>query len=242
MRRPPLLTRLLRARGRGRASVVASITAPADPGQQAEWKRAGLDLIEVRNDLARTPLPLAAWRGDAEAVLPMLFTSRSVPQGGQDRRLAKTRLRQLHTAGSLFDAIDAELPMPPDGLRELLDRCREQSCTTVVSFHDHQGIPPRDTLERILARALETGADIVKIAARVDTPQALGTLAAFMGEHSRENLAVLGMGRHGRLSRALLPTLGSLFTFAHVGAPTAEGQMSLEKTRRLCALVQKLSR
>lgn len=217
--------------------MAASVTEPPGHDRLVAWKREGLDLVEVRSDLSKTPHPVEAW-GCPHAALPLLFTTRSVRQGGQDRRPAHERMHQIFVAGEIFDGVDLELTLPPDGLRRMASVLTRSHCLVVASAHYHSRMPQRRTLEQALERAREIKADVVKIAARVDTPKELGALAKFLGDHQGGNLAVLGMGRYGKLSRALFPSLGSVITFAHVGTPTADGQMGLEETRRLCSLVQ----
>ena len=98
---------------------------------------------------------------------------------------------------------------------------------------------PSTPSARILAakarEARSHGADIFKVATRTDTPIELARLLEFMIS-SRLNLplAVMGIGKLGAISRALLARSGSVLIYASVGTATdVEGQLSLEQLRVL---------
>src|SRR6185312_12756843 len=83
------------------------------------------------------------------------------------------------------------------------------------------------------AKALR--ADIFKVATRTDTPTELGRLVDFMTSNRLNlELAVMGIGKLGAISRVLLARAGSALVYASVGAGTdVEGQLSLKQLRAL---------
>ncbi len=226
----PLLKLLLEARNSRLPVVMASTSSTMSLDNQRHWKQKGLDVIEIRHDLADSALTVKDWCGMPRE-LPLLFTCRSEREGGKGTDSESDRIRNLCHAAGHFDAVDVELSMNKSGLTEVIGHARACSCMSVASFHDQEMTPNLSQLTRRLAEGIECGADVVKIATRTETPEALGTLLAFLTSHARDNLAVLGMGKYGSMSRMLFPSLGSLFTFAQMGESTADGQMPIEKTK-----------
>jgi 3-dehydroquinate dehydratase-1 len=76
-------------------------------------------------------------------------------------------------------------------------------------------------------RGLALGADIVKIACKVDSPDAYPRLLDTLSLAPKGRLAVLGMGPYGVALRVFLPAAGSALAFAYLDAPTAPGQLSV---------------
>ena len=224
-----LIDQLLLARAEGRHPLFASTSAPIKRDRQTELRKAGLFALEYRHDLSKDDEELDAWK-DCLGELPVLFTSRSTAQGGKDDRAPRELHRLFSDAVRVFQGIDIELAMGDEAVTQSLALAREAGCTAVVSWHDHSGVFDRNRLEETLARCVEFGADAVKIAVQTDEAGKLGEVVGFLAAHANENLAVLGMGRYGALSRVLLPHLGSLFTFASIGEETAKGQLALEPT------------
>ena len=60
-------------------------------------------------------------------------------------------------------------------------------------------------------------------------------MAAFTATTDSIPLVTICMGPEGELSRILFPALGSLFTFAHAGKPSAPGQLNCDETQQLLA-------
>jgi len=103
----------------------------------------------------------------------------------------------------------------------------------IFSYHDFQRTPSNTRLQRILSFSLKQGADIVKVAARVNNSHDLFRLLSFtFSASSRNEVVVTPMGTDplGRLSPLLF---GSLFTYAAFGEPTAPGQLDWKETLSL---------
>ena len=49
----------------------------------------------------------------------------------------------------------------------------------------------------------------------------------------RRGIVTVAMGPAGTLARVLLPAAGSLFTYGHVGTPTASGQLTVTELATL---------
>ena len=189
----------------------------------------GLDVVELRVDsfASRDPAHALAELAKYEGI-PTLATIRVPAEGGawagSEAERAKLFLALLPHVG----AIDVELAAH-EVLPELRAAAREAGRLVIASHHDFDGTPAPGALADLVARAQEAGADIVKIAARVRSPDDLRTLAAALLAPARLGRIVIGMGDAGLATRVLFPALGSLLTYAHVGRATAPGQLPLDE-------------
>ena len=129
-------------------------------------------------------------------------------------------------AGAAF--VDIEVDAPDDYKQEIVEKANAKGCEVIVSFHDHEKTPVREELEQIIGWCFNSGADVAKIACKVngkeDAAQLLGLL-----DNERE-LIVVGMGEEGKIVRIAAPLLGSRISYvsAGKGKATAPGQMTAE--------------
>ncbi len=74
---------------------------------------------------------------------------------------------------------------------------------------------------------------MLKIATRTDTSAQLARLRDFFQQERLEiEIAVMGVGRLGRISRLEFARHGSALNYAHLGRPRAQGQLSIAQLRR----------
>jgi 3-dehydroquinate dehydratase I len=215
-----------------RSRVVGVIASRADLERATRMRRLP-DLFELRLDR------LASMADELEKVLPrlctpLIITARDPREGGAN----KLRLRQRRDLLARFlnhaDYIDIEL-RSAHVLRALLTNAKTKKVRQIISFHNFKSTPSARILAAKARQARCHGADIFKVATRTDTPMELGRLLEFMTS-SRLNLslAVMGIGKLGAISRALLARSGSVLIYASVGTATdVEGQLSLEQLRVL---------
>ncbi len=183
----------------------------------------GADLIELRVDAIDRP-DLARLRKDVDRVT--VLTCRSAKEGGAFEGNESDRLLLLDNATKLgFDYVDIEI----DALRE---RPPEGSAKLILSHHDFEGLPDERERVRLIARACELGADVVKIAARVASLAEALELARMGQGLDKKGVAFIPvpMGPAGVAARILANKLGAAYTYASArGAPpTGPGQVSLD--------------
>lgn len=200
--------------------------------------RTHADLLEYRMDFASDPLDrLVQYEGD----LPLLVTNRVEWEGG-DAPDTAARLDALETAveRDAVTAVDVELgALAGDGdhdAESVVDQARDTDTTVVVSAHDFEQTPGRETIEEWLTRACEYG-DVGKVATTANEPaDVLNLLNATQSMTSRgHTVATMAMGEAGRHSRAVAPLYGSRIGYAPVRPEnaTAPGQYDLETLREL---------
>jgi 3-dehydroquinate dehydratase-1 len=162
----------------------------------------------------------------------LLVTNRVDWEGGETPDTPE-RLDALETAIERphVEAVDLELDALDKGSAERVrDSARDQSVSVVVSAHDFDATPDRETLTEMLRSACSYG-DVGKIAVTADSPgDVLDVLdATWELTSAGETVATMAMGEAGRHSRAVAPLYGSRIGYAPVdpAEATAPGQYDL---------------
>ena len=180
------------------------------------------DMIELRLDLIRDPLPAARAIRQATGK-PIIATNRLRDEGGRFLGSERERIEILARASEYADFIDIELQA--ERREEIISRV---SRPAILSYHDFQGMPKIDEIALILERMRAAGAAIAKIAV---TPGSLKDGLDLLGFLLSADMPVslVAMGDLGRHLRAVAPLYGSALVYAYVIESTAPGQMSLEE-------------
>jgi 3-dehydroquinate dehydratase-1 len=215
-----------------RPRVVGVVASRAD----LEWAvrtRMPPDLFELRLDR------LVGMADKLESALPklrspLIITARDPREGGAHKLLLRQRRDLLARFLNYADHIDVEL-RSASALRSLLELAENNKIRRIISFHDFKSTPKLKVLVAKAHNAKALRADIFKVATRTDTPTELGRLVDFMTSNRLNlELAVMGIGKLGAISRVLLARAGSALVYASVGAGTdVEGQLSLKQLRAL---------
>ena len=210
---------------------VANVVVPATNGNslaklvaipvaEAPW-----DCIELRLDrFAVTPVNIAT---------PLLLTPRHPDEGGDPRCATDAQRAAIAEPWLPFaSAIDVELAHA-DGMSPTLQRAKDAGLAVVLSLHDFESTPAADLLSDRVRRAIDAGADVVKLATLTETASDVARLISLFEEFPEQRLAVMGMGRLGMASRLLAACCGSVLNYASHGDATADGQWPAADFRRL---------
>jgi len=211
--------------------IVGVIFSRADL-QRALRKRRPPDLFELRLDRLADHLDEVR---DAIRRLPapLIITARDPREGGASNLSAARRLALLLEFLPHARYVDVEL-QSARALRSVLEKAADAKINLIISFHDLRSTPRAGDLDKIATRAGSLGASIVKVATRTDTRAQLAALVDFFGRQSgSSNLAAMGIGKLGRISRVELARRGSVLNFGHLGSRTVAGQLSVGELRRL---------
>ena len=111
-----------------------------------------------------------------------------------------------------------------------METVRNEKKALIISFHDFESTPSLAKLRAVSARARGEGADIVKIAAKTETPAEVARLLVLLQE-APGPLAVMGMGALGRASRLLFAKAGSALNYGWLDRPQVPGQWSAKEFR-----------
>jgi 3-dehydroquinate dehydratase / shikimate dehydrogenase len=176
------------------------------------------DLIELRLDTVSDPSVEGALAGRTR---PVIVTCRPAWEGGEFRGSEDERKQILADALSRgAEYVDLEWRARFDDLIAGTGGRR-----IVLSAHDYHGVPI--DLDARVAAMLSSGAEVVKIAARLTSlSDALPLLALGTRPGGPNNLAIIGMGPYGVSTRVLAGRFGSIWTYA--GALKEIGQLSAQ--------------
>jgi 3-dehydroquinate dehydratase type I len=192
------------------------------------------DLIEVRLDLGAVvpgrshpdPTPFFPLCAELEAArAPVLVTLRLVADGGRWTGDA-ARLPWFERAGEVASWLDIEVQstIAP----AVVASAHAAGRRVIVSHHDFSGTPDAATLDRLARQGEALGADIVKVATRVDTLADHAVLVDFAHRMrgAARAIAIVGMGPLGTSLRSYLPCIGSRLTYGFLDDVAAPGQIA----------------
>ena len=197
------------------------------------------DLLELRVDhFAHDPGAL-----DEIAIhppRPLIVTVRRPDEGGGVPDLEDAARQRLYARflGPMIAAVDVEM-RSLGSMAEVTAEARRQGTGLIASFHDFQGVPDASRLRDLAGQAVDAGADVFKVAATTRGPADLARLLDFLAAEDRIALAVMGMGRLGKVSRLALAAAGSVLNYGFLGDaaqvpgqwPAAVLRARIEETR-----------
>jgi 3-dehydroquinate dehydratase I len=229
-RPPPLVVGTARP---ARLAALAALPAALRPA----------DLVEARLDLALPSTSGGEREIDADPASflplcqqlerggwPVLVTVRLVADGGRCREDAE-RLpifeRALATEACSWVDIEVESALAAEVVR----RAHDRQVRVIVSHHDFSGTPDGAEMDATVERARRAGADVVKIATRVDDLGDHDRLIDLLRRHRDQEIAVIGMGPFGTSLRTYLPVVGSRLTYGFLDETAAPGQLPAAELR-----------
>ena len=208
------------------------------------------DLIEVRGDFL-------SYLDDTNKVLeslnliktvtsiPLLFTIRSVKEGGEPISLSDQAVVSLLEAViKLTDVewIDYEVMQDRGHLVQIEKLVKSHDKNLILSYHNFDLTPePQELLS--LARTMERlKADHAKIAVmprdKIDVYNLLNVTAQ-INEHISIPITTMSMGELGKMSRVIGFLYGSKITFGKVAQGSAPGQIEVKDLRSAISALNK---
>lgn len=209
--------------------VVAVLDRMLPVEQVVALEEDGVSILEVRVDLIGASLDelleyLQKLR--PECRLPLIGTIRETEQNRGNRPESFRRILPF------VDCVDIEIDTPIN--KEVIEDAGEK--TVIVSEHNFDTTPSIDELNALLAKSIDLGADITKIATMAHGADDVTRLCRFTDDNKDRNLVTIAMGEQGMVSRVIAPLFGSLFTYGCLDEPVAPGQLNvlhlLEELRR----------
>ena len=215
------------------------------------------EIIEEAKKILELPADIVEWRGDwyedvfdvtclndvlAElrqvlGDLPILFTFRSIQEGGE-RPITPERylkLADMVCASGHVDALDVELFMDVYVNPLIVEKAHACGMTVIASNHDFRKTPAKDELTRRMILMDEMGADILKIAVMPKSPSdvlELLTATEEMGRlYSDKPIITMSMGSVGLISRLAGECFGSAMTFGAGEKASAPGQIPAKELK-----------
>lgn len=228
--------------GAGRDALLAEAAAAlASRADIVEWR------IDHFRDIASLQNVLETGRAVRRALpgVPLLFTRRSVAEGGQPVPIGDAEIAGLYEAvcaEGIADLVDFEMSASRASMAAVREASRRHGVGLVCSFHDFQRTPPLAELAAQFRRAEQLGGDVAKVSVMARGPEDALTLLAATMQASRELAPALigvSMGPHGTISRIAGFAFGSALTFGVAAAGSAPGQVPIGELRAAIELLRR---
>lgn len=209
------------------------------------------DLIEWRADffenIANTDqvISLANKIKAVAGNLPIIFTIRSIREGGQEIALSDCEAIELNAAicrNTNVEYIDCELSNLPEAFYQLRDVAKKNSTMVIASFHNFECTPSRDILHQKFVQAEEYGADVAKVAVMPKSLEDVLTLLSATLEAKNKikiPLITMSMGSLGTVTRMFGGVFGSTVSFAVGQGSSAPGQVPVEDLNSVFNILNK---
>lgn len=211
----------------------------------------GPDVLEWRVDFFDSIDNTAAVIETAQAIkmragqVPVLFTRRSIIEGGEKITLNEDQLIALYEAvcvSKSIDLIDYEMANDAGNIAKVRDAAKANDIKLVLSFHNFSRTPDLESLVQKFLMADQLGADVAKIAVMPRGLEDVLTLLSATLQASktlRIPLISMSMGPYGSLTRLFGWTFGSALTFAVGATSSAPGQIPIEDLNAVLAISQR---
>lgn len=206
-----------------------------------EWR---VDFFEGIADTAAV-IALAARIKQAAGEIPLLFTRRSIREGGEKIALSEDDVVALYAAvceSRNIDLIDFEMSNDATHIAKLRAASKANDIKLILSFHNFSFTPGLETLDQRFLQAEQLGADIAKVSVMPrNLEDVLTLLSATLSasQKLRIPLISMSMGPYGSLTRLFGWTFGSALTFAVGASSSAPGQVPIEDLNTVLAILQK---
>jgi 3-dehydroquinate dehydratase I len=216
--------------GKTNARILAeAATVIAKKPDVIEWR---VDFFEGIGDTAavlETGRGLRAAVGDA----PIIFTRRSVKEGGERIAIGDEEVVRLYdavAASRLVDFIDFEMGNDAEHVRRVRESTRANATRLILSYHNFGYTPGVDFMVQRFLEAERLGGDVAKVAVMPrDRKDVLNLLAATVeaDDKGRIPLISMAMGPVGSVTRMIGGVFGSSLSFAVGEGSSAPGQIPI---------------
>lgn len=208
-------------------------------------KAAGVQLFEWRGDFSdvRNDPEAMVERGRAIAAAvpehPLLFTFRSVAQGGNDTLAVAdyVALNEALIEAEILDLVDIEIGIGDEAVKELACCAHAHGVKALISYHNFAGTPSKEWMVELMTHMLDLGADIPKCAVMAqDVRDAFALMAATEEVHRLHTdgpMLTMAMGKMGSITRIMGEYYGSSITFCSLEQSSAPGQVDVRLAREI---------
>src|SRR6266581_7453178 len=149
---------------------------------------------------------------------PLIITARHPQEGGANKLSLRQRRNLLTRFLRYAEYVDVEL-RSAFALHSLLTLANRKKVRRIISFHSFKSTPPPRILSAKARAAEAHGANMFKVATRIDTPMQLARLLSFITDKNVGlPVCAMGIGKLGAISRVLLARAGSALIYASIAA------------------------
>ena len=228
--------------GRTREHVLAeAANVSAKKPDVIEWR---VDYFDAIGD-TRAVLDVARAIRERVGDLPIIFTRRSVKEGGEPIAIGDEDVVKLYDAvgaSRLVDFLDFEMSNDPAQVREVRERSRVQETRLILSYHNFGYTPGVEFLVQRFLEAERLGADVAKVAVMPrDRADVLTLLAATAQADAKARIPLISMsmGPLGAVTRMIGGIFGSSLSFAVGEGSSAPGQIPIADLNAVYEIVRR---
>lgn len=188
-----------------------------------------VDILELRIDMFENQSPGYVEKMFNSAKVrfdkPIIATIRNSDEGGFLKLNNNQKYELFERVMPFVDAVDVEVNSD-ELLKKIVSLCKTHNKLVIGSYHNFNNTPNLEDLTKIVIKAKQYGANIVKIAVMANTKSDIAKLASFTDKNKEVGLITISLGAIGHISRIFNSVIGSLMTYGYVGNPSVAGQMS----------------
>jgi 3-dehydroquinate dehydratase-1 len=164
-----------------------------------------------------------------ELNLGIIATIRSFKEGGT--HISDYERERIYKAiAKDVDIIDIELSS--ETLRDkVIKLAKENNALALISYHDFEKTPSEEEIQKIIDKAHQIGADIIKYAFKVKNKEDVSRILCITNKNKDKKIIAIGMGELGRITRVAGFFFGSVITYSYIGVSFAPGQIEIEKLK-----------
>ncbi len=153
----------------------------------------------------------------------LIFTIRSKKEGGLFKGTLQEKENIYHKYLQYAFALDIEIRELPF-LKNFVKEAKLKNKVMIASYHNFSCVPSFPFLQNLVRQGKKYGADIVKIAVYADELIQITPLMELQRKEKSVALSLMTMGKTALLSRTIFALVGSIWTYASLGKPTAPNQ------------------
>ena len=211
----------------------------------------GPDVVEWRVDyfegIADTVAVLDVAQALRSAVgdLPIIFTRRSMAEGGEPIAIGNEDVVRLYDAvgaSDLVDFLDFEMSNDADQVRRVRESAHKHATRVILSYHNFGYTPGLEFLVQRFLEAERLGADVAKVAVMPrDRADVLTLLAATAQADAKGRIPLISMamGPLGSVTRMIGGEFGSSLSFAVGEGSSAPGQIPIADLSAVFAVLRR---
>lgn len=226
--------------GRNKKEILGELEAvlPENP-DLIEWRADFLDKLDDLPYVLSVLDEIAAKSG-----LPVLFTIRSIHEGGEPITLSESQkvklLCDVCKSGAV-SLIDYEVSNDPGHITELRNVSQENEKKLILSYHNFDYTPSNEAVMKKLFLAEFYGADMAKAAVMPKNNDDVLRLLQITNDADRSlniPLITMSMGNIGVISRIIGWAYGSYITFGSGVRGSAPGQVPISKLKKMITMIK----
>ena len=236
----PLICTPLVGRTRERVLAEAASVVKKSP-DVVEWR---VDYFEGIADAAAV-LDVARSLRAAAGDLPIIFTRRSIAEGGEPIAIGNDDVVQLYdkvAASGLVDFLDFEMSNEATLVRQVRESANKHGTRVILSYHNFGYTPGLDFLVQRFLEAERLGGDVAKVAVMPrDRADVLTLLAATAQADAKGRIPLISMamGPLGSVTRMIGGEFGSSLSFAVGEGSSAPGQIPIADLNAVFAILRR---